>query len=153
MQSLELKLPPPAVTLIVALLMWALASMTPALRIVYDGSVFLAGACILIGVVVDILGLVAFRAARTTVNPMKPERASVLVKYGIYRFTRNPMYLGLLLDLVGVGFFLSNPLVFALLPVYVLYLNRFQIEPEERVLTARFGEGFAAYKEQVRRWI
>ena len=84
-----------------------------------------------------------FRKAKTTVNPTKPY-ASSLVTWGVYAISRNPMYLGGLTMLLGWAIFLSNPLAFLFLPVYVLYLNRFQIAPEERVLTSLFGGTYVA---------
>jgi protein-S-isoprenylcysteine O-methyltransferase Ste14 len=75
------------------------------------------------------------------------------VSGGIYRFTRNPMYLGRLLQLAGWAVFLSNALAALLLPVYVLYINRFQVQPEERALLERFGSEYAAYQQRVRRWL
>jgi protein-S-isoprenylcysteine O-methyltransferase Ste14 len=98
-------------------------------------------------------GVVAFRRAQTTVDPIKASSASVLVSGGIYRFTRNPMYLSLLLALLAWAVFLSNPLALRFLPVYVLYINRFQIIPEECILASLFGTGYSAYKESVRRWM
>ena len=91
--------------------------------------------------------------AGTTVNPIKPETAGSLVVSGIYRRTRNPMYLGFLLGLAGWAVFLSNALAFIFLPVFVLYLNRFQIRREERALASVFGKDFAAYQSKVRRWL
>ena len=84
---------------------------------------------------------------------MKPESASSLVVSGIYRFTRNPMYLGMLLVLSGWAIFLSNALSFLFLPAYVVYMNRFQIGPEERALAAKFPQPFADYRSEVRRWL
>jgi protein-S-isoprenylcysteine O-methyltransferase Ste14 len=84
---------------------------------------------------------------------MKPESSSSLVVSGIYKLTRNPMYLGLLLVLLGWAIYLTNVLVFLLLPAFILYINRFQIAPEERALTALFGQEFAAYKSRTRRWL
>lgn len=96
---------------------------------------------------------IRFRRANTTVNPLKPQAASSLVTAGIYRYTRNPMYLGLLFLLVAWAVLLSSP--FALLgPVaFVTYISRFQIVPEERVLAALFGAEYAAYQAGVRRWL
>jgi protein-S-isoprenylcysteine O-methyltransferase Ste14 len=105
------------------------------------------------GTVLIAWGLASFRRAGTTFNPLKPEATSSLVVSGVYAFTRNPMYLGFLFVLVGWAVFLSNALAFLLLLLFVLYMNRFQIQPEERVLTARFGQEFLAYKSRVRRWI
>lgn len=153
MPALELKLPPPVVTLLAALTMWLVSFLTPLLRIAYPGRAVVAGILVCIGATASFIGVRSFRAAKTTVNPMKPEQASALVHTGIYGWTRNPMYLGMLLILAGWGAFLSNPLAIALLPAYVLYLNRFQIGPEERALSALFGQEFDHYKARVRRWI
>ena len=91
--------------------------------------------------------------ARTTINPVKPSSASSLVITGIYRLTRNPMYLGSLFILLGWAVFLANVLAFLLLPGFVLYINRFQIIPEETALSGIFGSEFATYKANVRRWL
>ena len=102
---------------------------------------------------VSAAGVVAFRRSRTTVNPLSPEQASSLVVHGIYRFTRNPMYLGFLLALTGWSVHLANLAAVLLLPVFVAYMNRFQIQPEERALLQNFGARFAAYTQAVRRWL
>lgn len=152
-QKLELKVPPAALVLITGALMWLGAWSVPRLGLHVPGRSSIAGGIALVGALVIILGVVSFRRAKTTVNPMKPESASSLVVGGIYRVTRNPMYLGFLLILLGWAAWLSN--VLALLPIagFVIYLTAFQIRPEERALEARFGPEFAAYKERVRRWI
>ena len=105
------------------------------------------------GIATAVAGAATFARAKTTVNPTTPEKSSSLVNWGIYKVTRNPMYLGLLFVLTAWAIFLSNPLPFLLLPVYMLYINRFQIAPEERALTSLFGREFAAYQSRVRRWI
>jgi protein-S-isoprenylcysteine O-methyltransferase Ste14 len=105
------------------------------------------------GGLVALAGVVAFRRHRTTVNPFTPEQSSSLVDGGIYRFSRNPMYLGFLLALVGWWTYLANWVAALLLPVFVAYMNRFQIQPEERALTERFGGEFLAYCKKVRRWL
>ena len=84
---------------------------------------------------------------------MKPGSASVLVDGGIYRLTRNPMYLGFFVVLLGWAIFLSNIVAFLLLPAFIFYMNRFQIEPEEKALVGLFGQTFVAYKTRVRRWL
>jgi len=106
-----------------------------------------------VGAGVAMAGVVSFRLAKTTVNPLKPAAASSLVVSGIYHVTRNPMYLGALLVLIGWAVFLANALAFAFSVTFVLYLNRFQIAPEENALTTRFGSEFSAYCAKVRRWI
>ena len=84
---------------------------------------------------------------------MKPDSTSSLVISGIYKYTRNPMYLGFVLVLLGWAAFLSNLAALALLPAFVLYINRFQIIPEEHVLTSLFPDAYPAYRARVRRWI
>ena len=79
-----------------------------------------------------------------------PER---LVATGLYAYTRNPMYLGFLLVLLGWAVFLSSILAFLFLPAFIVYMNHFQIEPEERALATLFGQAFAAYKARARRWL
>ena len=95
----------------------------------------------------------AFRRHKTTVNPFTPAKSSSLVATGIYRYSRNPMYLGLFLALLGWGAYLGNWASALLLPAFVAYMNRFQIHPEERVLTESFGPQFLAYARSVRRWL
>ena len=108
MQALELKIPPPLVTLLLALALWWASKVTPVLEL--PALVRISAACVigLIGGAVSIAGTIRFRRAGTTVNPMKPENASSLVTGGIYRFTRNPMYLALLLLLVAWAVFLAS---------------------------------------------
>jgi protein-S-isoprenylcysteine O-methyltransferase Ste14 len=150
---MELKIPPVALVLLIGGLMGVAAWRLPTLTFPLPGRAFIAGGLAAAGAVVCLLGVASFRRARTTVNPMTPEASSSLVVVGVYRGTRNPMYLGFLLMLCGLACFLSNAVAAALLPVFVLYMTRFQIRPEERALEARFGADFIAYKGRVRRWI
>ena len=152
-QGLELKVPPVALGLICAALMGLAARFVPRLGFSLPGRAFIAGGLAFLGAVISLLGVVAFKRARTTVNPMKPETSSSLVVVGIYRLTRNPMYLGFLLILLGGAAYLANALGLLAIPAFVLYMTVFQIRPEERALESRFGADFAAYKTQVRRWI
>jgi protein-S-isoprenylcysteine O-methyltransferase Ste14 len=153
MRALELKVPPPAVALTFALLMWLISWAVPQLGFDFPGHIVVAVAFALAGVIVAVSGVASFRRAKTTINPMKPETSTALVLSGIYKYSRNPMYLGLLLILAGWAVFLSNLLAFLLLPAYVIYMNRFQIAPEETVLRSKFPEKFAVYERRVRRWL
>jgi len=149
--KLELKIPPLLLVVIFALLMWLLSGAV-------DSAPGAVAEMVALGIVglaflVSLAGVVEFRRRRTTTNPMKPEAVSQVVSSGIYRFSRNPMYLGFLLALVGWALWLSNPLAWLLLPMFVLYMNRFQIVPEERVLTEIFGDEYRQYMVRVRRWI
>lgn len=152
MKFLELRIPPPLVGGLIGLAMWALAPHSLA---GLSGSMRLVVAVVLVlmGAGVSLAGVVSFRRARTTVNPLKPEKTSSLVCSGIYRITRNPMYLGFLLVLIGWAVMLGSAFA-ALGPVlFVSYISRFQIVPEERVLASLFGDEFSAYRAKVRRWL
>jgi protein-S-isoprenylcysteine O-methyltransferase Ste14 len=153
MSSLELKIPPPLVAMGVALLMWLASWVVGPFEMPYVLRIGATLAFVVVGLGFDLAGLDSFVRAKTTVNPIKPASTSSLVITGIYRVTRNPMYLGLLLVLLGWATFLANGVAFLLAPLFVLYINRFQIDPEERVLSAKFGAEFSAYKAGVRRWL
>jgi protein-S-isoprenylcysteine O-methyltransferase Ste14 len=153
MQALELKIPPPAVAVLVAAAMWGISLVAPLLDMSAFIRVAAAVTVALVGATFSFAGVLSFRRAKTTVNPTKPETTSSLVCSGVYSVTRNPMYLGLLFVLVAWAVFLSS--AWALLGplAFILYVNRFQITPEERVLSAMFGTSYSAYKSRVRRWL
>lgn len=153
MNALELKVPPVVVLLLAGGAMWIAASALPSLDFPLPYKKLVAVVLAAAGGAVAVLGVLSFRHARTTVNPMKPDAASSLVTTGIYRFTRNPMYLGMLLLLAGFAMYLANVAALVLLPVFVVYMNQFQIKPEERALSAIFGPELTAYQQRVRRWI
>lgn len=152
-QTLELKVPPPAVALLIAVAMWLAVSTSGALAFALPGRLAVAIALAVLGVAISAAGIASFRRARTTVNPTRPDAASSLVATGVYRFTRNPMYLGLFLVLVGWAAYLSDAVALAGPLLFALYINRFQIVPEERALTAKFGAAFDDYRRRTRRWI
>jgi protein-S-isoprenylcysteine O-methyltransferase Ste14 len=153
MRVLELKIPPPIVALVTAVLMWLISRSLPLFAFVFPLRDTFAIAMVAAGLIIGILGVVTFRRANTTVNPTKPQSSTSLVSWGVYRVTRNPMYLGGLLMLSGWAIFLSKPIAFLFLPGYILYINLFQIVPEERVLATLFGPAFTAYKSRARRWL
>ena len=153
MAALELRIPPPVVALVVGAAMWALSRVAPSVAVRSPLTTSLAIAIALAGVGASVAGTLAFRRARTTVNPMKPEKASSLVTGGIYRITRNPMYVGLLLILVGWTVYLVNAWAVLGPVVFVAYMTRFQIRAEERALLGLFGEQYATYTTRVRRWL
>lgn len=153
MNTLELKIPPPVLGLGLALLMWLTSLFFAPLPMPFGFRLGAALALVAVGQGISISGILLFRRAGTTVNPLKPDATSSLVTNGVYRFTRNPMYIGLLLTLSGWAAFLSSPLALLYLAAFVLYMNRFQIKPEERVLLSLFGADYATYQTRVRRWI
>jgi protein-S-isoprenylcysteine O-methyltransferase Ste14 len=153
MQALELKIPPPVVALLVAAAMWGTSAITPTVDIPLPARITVAVLLAVAGGVFSIAGIIAFRAADTTVNPMKPDATRALVRNGVYRLTRNPMYLGLLFVLVAWAVFLSSPWTLLWPAGFVLYTNRFQIAPEERTLSTKFGADYSNYRSAVRRWL
>lgn len=153
MNKLELKIPPPVVALVVAVAMWLARSASGALSFALPDRLAIAIVLAVLGGAVAVAGIVSFRRAGTTSNPTRPEATSSLVATGIYRFTRNPMYFGSALVLIGWAVYLSNVVAFAGPLLFVLYINRFQIVPEERVLTAKFGAAYDDYRRRTRRWI
>ena len=153
MSSLDHKIPPPIVGAIAAAAMWLVSSVGPSLPLDDTLRRVLTGVLVAIGLGFDLFGLHAFRTARTTFNPLHPERASVLVVTGVYAITRNPMYVGLLFLLLGWAVYLSTWPAFAGPILTMIYITRFQILPEERILAGVFGERYAQYVRRVRRWL
>jgi protein-S-isoprenylcysteine O-methyltransferase Ste14 len=153
MNALELKIPPVAQVLIAAAGMWLTSRYAPSLSVTIPARVFLAVFVVGFGIFVAVPAVKAFRSADTTVDPFSPDKVSKLVVAGVYRFSRNPMYLGLLCLLVAWATWLSNLVAFAWLVAFVLCMNRLQILPEEKALTDQFGDEYRAYMASVRRWI
>jgi protein-S-isoprenylcysteine O-methyltransferase Ste14 len=158
--SLELKVPPPLVALLFKLLMWLASRLVAPVDVDSRVRVVLPIAIACIGFAVGLMAMVSFRRARTTMNPTKPGGASSLATAGVFRLTRNPMYLSLLVYLLAWAVYLlawavylSSWLALLFLPAFVLYINRFQITPEERTLSALFDPEYAAYRARVRRWL
>ena len=153
MKWLELRIPPPVVGLIAAGLMSGCAQATPLLSVPIPQHRALAVTLVLLGLGIDVVAVVSFLRARTTINPMMPGATDSLVTCGIYSVTRNPMYLGLTLLLIAWGLYLSNALSLGLVAAFVVYLTRYQIRPEERILREKFGSRYDEYARRVRRWI
>lgn len=153
MKTLENKIPPPVVTVLFAVAIWGVAMMTPVLEINLVPRVILSLMAVILGAAFCLAGFISFKRADTTINPLKPETASSLVIAGVYQYTRNPMYVGFTLLLVAWAIFLSS--VWGCLGVlgFILYINQFQIKPEERALTELFGADFESYQSVVRRWL
>ena len=150
---LELKIPPLILVLLFGLAMRFIAHLLPALQFTLPGRSILGAACLGIGSAIAIAGVLAFRKADTTVNPTTPQYSSSMVMTGIYAYTRNPMYLGMLLVLLAFAVWLAHALAFLFLPLFVLYMNRFQILPEERFLSSYFVLAYPEYQAKVRRWL
>ncbi|MGY1531582.1 methyltransferase family protein [Luteimonas sp. A649] len=151
MRWLETRVPPLVVLVLMCALAFGIAELLPSASFSFPvpGTLFL----LCVGLALNIIPKVAFRRAGTTVNPLRPAKASQLVTSGVYRFTRNPMYLGHALMLLGWALYLGNLVALGAVPVLVLYLSRFQIRPEETQLLARFPDAYAAFCRQVPRWL
>ena len=149
----SLRLPPLVVAPLVALLMWLVARGTPAWSIALPGMKLVAWALLASATAVGMAGVAAFRNARTTVNPLQPEKASTLVTHGIYRHTRNPMYLAVAMALLAWGLLLGHAVAPCGVAVFVAWMNRCQIAAEERALAGLFGAEFDRYRREVRRWL
>lgn len=150
---LELKIPPPFVAVLVGITMWEGSLVLPSVDLPYLIRVLLTAAVAITAAGFDIAGMISFRRARTSINPMKPDAASALVTYGIYQITRNPMYVGLALWLVAWAIYLSSPGTLIGPVLLFLYIDRMQIRPEERVLAGKFGAEYQEYARRVRRWL
>ena len=153
LSKLELRIPPPLVMLLFMVTVFGFDKIMP-FTLFYLPWLTYASVISLVtlGGVIALWGVKEFKNAKTTVNPLKPESSSSLVNSGIYQYTRNPMYLGLLLILLSAVIYTQHPLGLVSALGFVLYMNRFQIEPEEKMLVKLFGDEFVDYSNQVKRW-
>ena len=152
-QALELRVPPPFVALVAAGGMWLLSGFTPLFQPSELWRIVIAMGLALSGIAAAVSGVFAFRRSRTTIHPHRPDRTSALVDTGIFRFSRNPMYLGMALVLLAWSVWLGGPLTLLGPVLFMTYIQRFQIRPEERALEELFGERFSSYRQRVRRWL
>lgn len=109
--------------------------------------------CTIIAILFDLPALYSFYRVKTSINPLRPENAKHLVTSGVFRLSRNPMYVGLVFWLLAFGCFISS---FWILPgavIFIIYITLFQILPEEKALKVNFGDEFEQYKKHVRMWL
>ncbi|ESS72771.1 hypothetical protein MGMO_45c00030 [Methyloglobulus morosus KoM1] len=151
--NLELRFPPPFVALVTIVLMWLLSHTLPKTNAFGTTRIPVAMGLAILGAAFAVSGATQFKRAQTTVNPRRPEGTSILVTNGIYRITRNPMYVGLMLVLMGWAAFLASPVSLGGVVAFIAYITRFQIKPEERILLEKFGEEYRTYILGRRRWI
>lgn len=152
-RALETKIPPPVYGLMAAISIWWLDIQLPEYSLIPVSLKPVSMLLMLAGFSLDLLALSQFSRKHTTLNPLSPEKASTIVISGLYRYTRNPMYLGMLIALCGWSLYVGNILSFACLPVFVWLINRMQIQAEERILSEKFGQPYTDYLKQVRRWL
>jgi len=150
---LELKIPPPVYALSMAVMMWLLNQYFPVLRFIDSPWNKLGLVLIVLAIILDSSSLYLFIKKHTTINPMHPNHTKDLVTTGLYRFTRNPMYVGLLVILFGYAIWLGSLTPFVLLPLFYGLITNMQIKAEERILEEKFGQEYLDYKNRVRRWL
>jgi protein-S-isoprenylcysteine O-methyltransferase Ste14 len=150
---MQLRIPPPLVMLLAAALMWALHRWLPLGHLIATPWNYFAVLPAAIGRAITVAAGVRFRRARTTFDPLKPRAASCLVTDGVFRVSRNPMYLGLVLLLIAWAVWLGTVSPWLVPPLFVILISVTQIVPEEEALEEVFGETYLAYRRSVRRWI
>src|SRR5690625_901411 len=151
---MELKVPPPIVFLVSVGIMRLMVGRGVLVLYEQNAVSTVVALCLLVAaLVIGVAGLAAFRTAGTTFNPRNPRDASVLVRSGIYGRTRNPMYLGMVLALAAGAVYWGDLGAVLVVPLFILFMNRFQIKPEERALRANFGVAYDEYRAEVRRWL
>lgn len=146
-------IPPPVIVAITGALMWLVERTLSLGKIEFDFREAAALVLAAIGLLLIAIAVVHFIAARTSINPLRPSRASHLITNGVYAISRNPIYLGDLLLLAAFAVWLGNALNAALLVLFIAYIKRYQIVPEERALAQLFEPAYAAYCSRVRRWL
>lgn len=157
MRSLELIIPPPVVALITGILMWCVARCLPWGQGVTSVSSYLSwglmALCIGLSAAFALPALRLFKKLGTTTDPRRVHKARRLAAAGVYRYSRNPMYLGVFFLLFAWGIYLDNSLALLAAFIFPLYITVFQIRPEERYLEDKFGEEYRQYRQKVRRWL
>ena len=151
--SLELKINPPLQMLISTVLIYVTANILPVSATLLEYKWLLASVFLCIGLFFNFAGGVSFRSVKTTGNPNRPEMAASLVTSGIYRISRNPMYVGLIFLLLAWATWLGSLFSLVVIVVFQQYMTQFQIIPEEKALAKRFAEKYQDYCGQVRRWL
>jgi len=153
MTRLELRIPPPVYAVALALLMWPVSRFTPGLALPLGWRVGIAILLVVVALGIGAAAIVAFSRARTTIHPLDPSHTSTIVTTGVYRVSRNPMYLAMLLGLLAIAVLLASPLALAVALCFIPLITAVQIRPEERILAEHFGDPYREYCRGVRRWI
>ncbi len=151
--TLKLKIPPPLIMLCAAAIIWWLPSVWPMYLVDIIWVKAIGVLLILTGAGIDLWSVFQFRGQNTTINPLSPEKTKSLVIHGLYNYSRNPMYLGMLLILLGWICLLGHVSSLLVLPIFIMTLNYLQIMPEEQQLQQLFGDSYSQYCRSVRRWL
>ena len=150
---IQTRIPPPVYALCTAALMWLVNRHAPAIRWIAAPRNEFGWILIAVGLALDLYSILIFIRTRTTVNPLRPGNATQLVVSGVYRISRNPMYLGMVLSLSGWAWLLGSPLCLLMVLLFARVLVIVQIAPEEIALRDLFGTSYGDYCKQVNRWI
>lgn len=150
---MEQKILPVFQVIIAALLMMLTTKLFPNFHYTFPLKLPIFLLLILLALSIAFIAIYSFRKHQTTVNPTKPEATSKIVHTGIYSFSRNPMYLAMLIFLISVSVFCENSLAFLPIPLFIWFITIYQIKPEERMLKIHFGQEYKHYLLSVRRWI
>jgi len=150
---LKLKIPPPIYALLTAGLMWLLNAWFPIASLLETPWNSLGLVLAMAGILIDLLAVIQFRKEGTTINPLRPDDSVKVLENGLYKISRNPMYLGMLLILGGFAVWLGSLSPLICLPVFVFIITTQQILPEEETLRYKFGQDYLDYMHRVRRWI
>ncbi len=153
MKFFEHRFPPPFVAAFMGVAMWSIGFLETPMRIEPRLHFLVTAFLAIFALVISGSAMIAFRRAKTTINPVQIDRAAQVVTNGVFRYTRNPMYVGLTALLTSWAVLLALPWAFFGPVVFALFIHRFQIIPEERVMSARFGEEYERYRQHVRRWL
>ena len=148
---LNTKIPPPIIAILFAVMIFYFSDSFAYVDLPFK--IYISLFFVLLGFFITFSSARNFKKKETTVNPIKPEEASQLVTDGFFKITRNPMYLGMLLFLLGLSIYNGLIVGLVILPLFVGYITFFQIIPEERAMIKIFGEDYKAYMKKVRRWI
>jgi len=144
---------PPVAFAIAVVAIWWLDRNVEWGRFSFPYQAMLGLGLIVFGISLIAVSLWSFARARTTPNPLQLRRASALVTSGPYRLSRNPMYVGDAIALAGIAIWFGSAPGLIVVAAFVVYIDHIQIAQEENVLTEIFGEHYAAYRRQVRRWL
>lgn len=150
---LKLKIPPPIYAISMGMLMWLLNQYAPITHWISSPWNMAGLILMVIAFSFDLWSLLLFFRSQTTANPMKPESSSKIVTSGLYQYSRNPMYVGLLIVLLGYAIWLGGLTPFLMLPLFIFLITTQQIIPEEETLEKKFGQEYLDYKARVRRWL
>ncbi len=142
--------PPPIVTLICSLLIYLSKPIFPELIINYSSQISLF--FLIFGLLIILISFQRFKEEKTTINPINIEKASSLVTGGIFKYSRNPMYLGMLLILISITIRFNIYGGILIVGFFVYFITYFQILPEEKAMLKLFGDDFINYKNKTRRW-